>query len=337
MGKQKESLESSEKISGIELKKRATRYWDEEEERQVAIFGQSLVQKIREFRMGQGWSQVQMAELMGVNQQDVSKMESSEGNLSAMQLYKLKALGMPVERFFDAYEGSKDPVACAFEIGKDLWESGMIAVYPTRRAGLQSLMSNILHERLGIHIVGSSLKGLIMDRVFLDAIERRVRAGVDLKMLIGHPAFAALRAWVEGRQAESISLEIDETISNYCKKLRKLATKDKQVQIRVALHPPTIFSIFLVSQQRALINPYSLTIEAYNTACFLIARTQKRDCMFEQYHEHHFENAWDCERRLGREVTIDLEDERMKPDRLNQAKIKFEEALNSVVKPVPER
>jgi len=313
--------------------RKTTDYKSDEEQNQELDIIRAVKQAIRDFRLSENWSQEKMAKHLGVKQQELSQMEV-KGNLSLVQLYKLRSLGIEVERFFDEDARSTHPVVRAYQIAQNLWDGGMVAVFPTRREGLRDLMRNVQRERVGIHIVGSSLKGVIMDRVFLDAMEDRVRSGVELKVLIGHPAFSVLRARVEGRETQAISMEIIETIKNYCKRFQELARdkEGKQVQIRVALHPPTIFSIFLMSQRRALINPYSFTIEAYNTPCLLIANTGKRDCMFQQYHQHHFENAWDCQRRLHREVSIDLDDPRMNEKQVNEAKDSFEQAYESVVR-----
>lgn len=335
MGKKKNSLRTDLKNAGSKVVKNAQQL---EEEKQISIFMQEIKQSIRQFRLGHGWNQLEMAEKMGigVNQQDVSKIESVEGGLSASQLYKLKALGVPVDRFFTEGGVNIDAGSIALANAKELWNGGMRAVFTTRSQGLKALIPNIRREQLGIHIVGSSLKGMTMDRLFLDAIEQRIKAGVELKILIGHPAFAGLRAWVEGRKAEGIVLEIEEAISNYCDHFQKLALRKRQdqVQIRVAIHPPTIFCVFLMSQRRALLNPYTLTIEAYNTPSFLVAGTQQNNGVFNQYYLHHFDDAWNSA-RLGREVSIDLNDKRMESEQLKQAISNFKKALESVVEKPP--
>lgn len=315
----------------------------DKDEKQASVFVKDAKQVIRDFRIEKSWTQEEMAKHMGVSQQEISKMESQEGNISATQLYKLKALGLDVERFFAYDKASDDLGSSALQMARELWDGGMRAVFPKRLEGLQALMPHVQRERLGIHIVGSSLQGLRIERAFLDALEKRVRAGVPLKVLIGHPAFVNLRAWVEGRPAQAINLEIVETSNEYYKKLRRIACenkigkKEKQVQFRVALNPPTIFAIFLMSQQRALINPYSLTIEAFSTASFLVASTRRNDCVFKQYYKHHFENAWYCDDNLGREVSIDIEDKRMNPDQVNNAQEKFSKALDSVREELKDR
>ncbi|KPL24639.1 MAG: hypothetical protein AMJ75_03290 [Phycisphaerae bacterium SM1_79] len=304
-----------------------------EEEKKEFMFMQEIKQNIRQFRVEQGWSQKDMADKMGVGvtQQDVSKMESPDGVITASQLYKLQEIGIKVTGFFAEDGTTIDAGSIALANAKALWDGGMRAIFPIRRAGLQALMPRISRERLGIHIVGSSLRGMTIERLFINAIEERVRVGVDLKILIGHPAFAGLRAWVEGREAEGISQEILEARQNYCKELRELQIRDKQVQIRVALHPPTIFCVFLISQQLALINPYTFTIEAYSTPCFLVAGGKRNNGVFKQYHKHHFEDAW-YSKRSDREVSIDIDDPRMIDEQqLDESKRNFDRALKSVV------
>ena len=304
----------------------------ERERRQEADFSRTLGDRIREFRVVEGWTQLEMARRLGMTQQELSQLEV-KGNPSAAHLYRLRSLGLDVERLFDAEGEGVDPVMSAYEIAQNLYGGGVVGVFSTRLAGLQSLMHHLERERRGIHIVGSSLKGLFMDRVFWDTLESRVRDGVELKILISHPAFAVLRAWVEGRESQGISQEIDEA-KRYCGKLPDLAPDPTKVEIRVALHPPTIFSIFLLSQRRALINPYCLTIEAYSTPCILTANTGRKDCMFQQCHLYHFSRAWDSRALLGRDVSIALEDERMASQQVEEARKSFGEALRKVTEPL---
>ncbi len=308
-------------------------YLDKEEyEREKNSFEQGIGRRIRLFRRALGWTQEEMAKRMGVSQQDLSKMESSGESISTTQIFRLQGLGADVARLFDVDE--TNPVAQAFDIGRRLWEGGIVAVYPTRGEALQALVPYVRRERLGIRIVGSSLKGITMDRPFTDSIEERLRVGVELKILIGHPAFSLLRARVEGRENRAVGLEINETIKIYCDRWRRLAQEEGQFEVRVALHPPTIFFILLVSERRAIINPYPLTIEAYNSPSLVVANNDNPDCMYHQYHEHHFLNAWECHKRLHREVSIDLDDTRMGVDQLKQAESMFEKAIDSVVKEV---
>ncbi|MCP4607262.1 MAG: helix-turn-helix transcriptional regulator [Planctomycetes bacterium] len=335
MAKKEKSVGSNKKNHALsfKFKNSIAGFSDKEEyEREKNLFERKGGQNIRKFRRGLGWSQEKMAQRLGVSQQELSKMESSGGSISTTQLFKLQVLGADVGRLFDVNESN--PVAHAFDIGRKLWEGGVEAVYPTRSEALQALIKHIRHERLGIHVVGSSLKGITMDRPFIDAIEERLRVGVEFKVLIGHRAFSVLRARVEGRENKSVGLEIEETISIYCDRWKSLAQKEGQFQARVALHPPTIFFILLLSERRAIINPYPLTIEAYNCPCLMVTNNDNPDCMYHQYHKHHFLNAWNDKEHLHRKVSIDLDVYRNKNTQMGVVEEAFEKAVDDFFKEV---
>ena len=300
--------------------------------RERNLFEQAVGQKIRSFRRGLGLTQEEMAKMIGVSQQDLSKLESSGANLSTTQLFRLRVLGVDIARLFD--EDDADPVGRVLEDIRKLWEGGIVAVYPTRSEALLGLMPHLRRERLAIYIFGSSLKGITMDRPFISAIDERLRVGVELKILLAHPVFSALRARVEGRDSRALGLEMNETIKIHCERWRGLAQKEGQFGVRIALHPPTVFFILLLSERRAIINPYPLTIEAYHCPCLMVANNDKPDCMYNQYLKHHFLNAWNCEESLHREVSIDLSDKRMLPERLEEAESEFEKAIKGVFKEV---
>jgi transcriptional regulator with XRE-family HTH domain len=287
------------------------------------LFEQEMGQNIRSFRRGLGLTQAEMAKMLGVSQQELSKMESSGGNLSTTQLFRLRIMGADLASLFDT-----EDVGRVLDDIRKLWEGGIKAVYPTRSEALQGILPYLRRERLGIYIFGSSLKGITMDRPFINAIDERLRVGAKLKILLTHPAFSVLRARVEGRDSQALRLEMNETIKIHCQRWQSLAYKHDQFEVRIALNPPTVFFILLISERRAIINPYPLTIEAYHCPCLMVANNDKPDCIYNQYLKHHFLNAWDCEKRLHREVSIDLKSA-MKDKQLEKA-IELIEAIDNV-------
>ena len=262
---------------------------------------------LRLYRNSKHYTQSDLASILGIQQQELSNLETGASPITANHLERLRRDGLDVEKFFQGAAADRDRVLDALHLFENLYKGGLLESHPTRSSALQSFRADIEREIAGIDLFGSSLKGLLMDRETIDAIGKALARGAKMRVLITHPALAFLRAYVEGRRENAIEGEIDEAISNYCRKLIQLAPG--QVEVRVALHPPTIFLLVLKSQLKALINPYTMTTEAYTTHSLIVRQTSEANCLYRQYSEHHFENAWSREDRLllGEPVSIPLE------------------------------
>lgn len=280
------------------------------EQEESGGFADLAARRLREFRAKLGWTQKEMAQRLQIDQQKVSAMERG-ANVPVHLLSRLQNYGLDIDSFLDVgssdFEQGKDAVSTELDRLQSLHNGGIVETHPTRAAGLRNFQRYIEREHLQMDLTGSSLKGLFINREILDAILYQLRASsrLGLQILVTHPAFAVLRAFVEGRKPGAIRQEIEEAIDDYRAKLEEAAPG--RVNVRVALHPPTVFALFLVGQGRALVNPYTLTIEAYSTQSLIIRDTGNQSCMYRQYHLHHFLNAWDSDQRLHRRVSVGLD------------------------------
>jgi len=264
-------------------------------------------QRLKEFRIRRGWTQSEMAKKLGLNyQQDLSLLENDPDKITANHLARLRNYGMDVEYFLtEEMNGTGDTVSRFLEQIKNLHGGGVEDVYPDRHEALKSFHRYIDRERNRIDLTGSSLKGLLtMHPETFEAMKKRIQGGTEARILLTHPAFAVLRAFVEGRDFQMIVGEIGEAFGKYCKAFKEIAPN--RVSIHVVLHPPTIFGIFLTGQGKALIDPYTLTVEAFSTQTLVCRDTGNPKCMFRQYHLHHFENPFS--NALTNQVSIELDE-----------------------------
>lgn len=298
----------------------------------------ALAVRLQNFRKSKGWSQTKLAKQLGVNQQQVSIMEKT-GDIPSRCLARLRSCGLNVDSFLDedpdAFAEGNEPFFRTLELFKNLYRGGFEEVYPKRAPALERFATYIRREKEMICTTGSSLRGLTVNRDIWNSIVERARTEDELKVrfLLTHPAFAVLRAFVEGRGSENIKGEITEAIETYYADLKKVG--DDRVDAHVALHPPTIFAIFLVGQQKALVNPYTLTTEAYSTTTFIVRDTGDEDCLFRQYKKHHFDEAWELTKHPGR-VSIPLSEyDKQQGDKygLYEATRKIGEALQKIANP----
>ncbi len=169
--------------------------------------------------------------------------------------------------------------------------AGLIGIFNTRQSGIQSFLSHIETEQREIIIVGSSLKGLLLDdnTEYIQARQlllRKKNENPQLKIffLFTHPIVADLRADQENRPRTVIGKEIIDSIE---KLIDEWQISHDHIKLYVGT--PTTFGI--KTSQAMLLNPYPYMKEAFASPCFIV---EKGGFIFTHFEQSHF-NAWNSE------------------------------------------
>jgi hypothetical protein len=163
-------------------------------------------------------------------------------------------------------------------------EAGLVDVYENRNEALAVFREYLKEEKGEIFVIGSSLKGLLLNKENADVLKDRIKANVRLRFLLTHPAVADLRADQEGIEFKVIGEEI-------IKSLELLEQWRIPVNnVRLYKGAPTIFAIKTTDQM--LLNPYTYTAVAYDSPCFISDRRERQNpYLYDWYDTHHF-GAW---------------------------------------------
>ena len=255
-------------------------------------------------------SQRELAERLKVDQQDVSRMETT-GEIDMKSLLALRSLGLDMNSFLSQGDEKgtlvRDQVLSTLDLFRNIYQAGIQEVNANRIDALESFIEHLRNERDRIDITGTSLQGLFRFPPFRPAIiEALKNPTTHVRILLTHPALGFIRAITEGRRrVDGVEAEISEAISEHYQELCVHA-KDR-VQLRVVLSPPTIMGVFLRGRRVALLNPYTCTSPAYSTTTFLV-RDVGDSCMYRKYHHDHFEEAWSNDATSWRRLSLSLDE-----------------------------
>lgn len=163
-------------------------------------------------------------------------------------------------------------------------EAGVRRPYRRREDTLRKFAAAIEAEASDVVVVGSSLKGLLHDKVFEPArvqLQRKIQdPSARVRFLLTHPAVADLRASQEGRRFGDIGMEIIETL----KLLSDWGVPPEDV--RLYKGTPTCFGIKTTTEM--LLNPYPYGQVAYDSPCLIVGQGY----FYRAFQRTHF-GAWD--------------------------------------------
>jgi hypothetical protein len=168
-------------------------------------------------------------------------------------------------------------------------EAGVVSMHKSREAALNALLPEVEKECDEIAIIGSSLKGLLLEPYAADTavcLRRKFKEGVPVRILLTHPLIADLRARQERRNPTDIGCEILKT-------LRLL--RDWKVpceSVRLYMGTPTCFAMKTTRQM--LINPFSYSAVSYTSPCLIVERPAAEGFgyWYDEFKRNHFD-TWD--------------------------------------------
>lgn len=170
-------------------------------------------------------------------------------------------------------------------------DAGLVNIFNTRQSGIRNFVPYIEEEPHEITIVGSSLRGLLMNtneeyEFARQCFKRKILEQPKLKIyfLFTHPLVADLRSDQEHRRRKDIGKEIIKSL-DYLISEWNIDPEN----IKLYAGTPTCFGI--KTSNAMLLNPYPYEKEAFASPCFLI---KKGGYIFTHFEQSHF-NAWNSE------------------------------------------
>lgn len=184
------------------------------------------------------------------------------------------------------YEAAITKYEEKLDLMKAMENAGLFCVYNNRRYATKCFVPFIEEENEDIMVVGSSLKGLILDtnpeyEEIREALKERIKRGIRVRFLLTHPKVADLRAKQENRRLTDIGQEI---IDSLCILLDNWKI-DKQ-NIKLYLGTPTCFGIR--TGKAMMLNFYPYMKEAYASPCLIVL---KEKFFYDAFDASHFQ-AW---------------------------------------------
>ena len=191
---------------------------------------------------------------------------------------------------------------------------GLERLFKNRYEGITEFKKHMQLESKEIVIIGSSLKGILditerdqSKKEFADIIRQKIKAGIDVKFMLTHPALAFLREDAERTMPGEIKREIIETLRYLTGKNvgggdSKLKVDVPLTSIKLYLGTPTICAI--ICSDWMLVNPYAYQGTAYDNFCFEVARKNPQG-LYSKIFNNHFNNPWD-NGRTTLEVSEDI-------------------------------
>lgn len=186
----------------------------------------------------------------------------------------------------DAIDGAVRGYQAEVKLLRELREAGVLGIYATRAEAIAALLPYVEAEAHEVTLVGSSLRGLLdgHERACQDlceALTRKIKSGVTVRVLLTHPRVADLRARQEGREFTAIGAEIVRSIG-ILRERWKLAPDF----VHLYMGTPTCFAI--KTSTAMLLNPYPYMKEALASPCLIVERGGS---MYQEFDQGHF-RAW---------------------------------------------
>ena len=186
----------------------------------------------------------------------------------------------------------------------NLKESGLVWVFRKRKDAVSAFRQAIAAEENEIAVIGCSLKGLLIKDEYsgiANELRTKMAAGVRVKFMLTHPAFADFRASQENREFKAMGKEIVAS-------LRILSEWGVPADhVRLFKGTPTCFAMRTATSM--LLNPYPYCSVGYDSPCFIIATSEDRPSyVYDAFNTAHF-GAWDkdlCEQVPNYEEILQL-------------------------------
>lgn len=122
-------------------------------------------------------------------------------------------------------------------------------------------------------------------------LDKILKSGCDLRIIMTDPDMADYRALQEGRAPGEISNEIEMTLA----RLKRMGLKREIIKLYCGT--PTVFAI--ATSDRMLLNPYPYETEAFRCFSLIIYKTIDPDAdIYHQYLQYHFEDPWKRAREI---------------------------------------
>jgi hypothetical protein len=181
------------------------------------------------------------------------------------------------------------------ELVKAVRFAGVSAIYRRREQAIKAFARAIDAETREITIIGSSLKGLLLNEEYKDISEKlRFKADkglVKIRLLLTHPIMADFRARQEGRGFAEIGDEIIQSLTDL-KQWNRTSCR-----VKLYLGAPTCFAI--KTSQQMLINPYPYRAVSYESPCLVVESslgggTERPGYFYDMFDSGHF-SAWDTD------------------------------------------
>jgi hypothetical protein len=181
------------------------------------------------------------------------------------------------------------------ELVKAVRYAGVSGIYRRREQAIKAFARAIDAEQREISVIGSSLKGLLLNEEYKE-ISEKLRFKVDngmvkIRFLLTHPIMADFRARQESRGLAEIGDEIIQSLNVLGAWNRTFC------RVKLYLGAPTCFAI--KTSQQMLINPYPYRAVSYESPCLIVESspsggTERPGYFFDEFDSGHF-GAWDTE------------------------------------------
>jgi len=258
-------------------------------EQKVKEFGEHL----KETRVQFGYTQEDLAKLLGVKRQTLSSWEQGVTTPDVATILKLKevvsgkgVLDIAALMGEIKWDAGPTPLSFAIALLGTADRMGIRNVYANRTDALTGFYPVLAEERNSITVVCSSFMGVMRVAPQKVALLLKAKAkDVEWRILMTHPEFSKWREQQEDRKPGSIEQEIRESVGTL--------TKDWGIpgeSIRFYKGAPTVFMMF--TPDRMLLNPYCYGTEAFKTFTLEVARTRSGEDIYAQYVLNHFERSW---------------------------------------------
>jgi hypothetical protein len=184
---------------------------------------------------------------------------------------------------------------------------GLVSISTERDELVERVLANFLsHEKATPHddpnppvklahqeviIIGSTLKGLLVQNYFEGWVRDAITAGISLKFIFTHWDYIGYRESQEDKKNGTIISELCQNISQL------LAWGVPESSIRLAYGTPTLF--LLIAGSDMIINPYTFTRESYRSMTVHIKNPDPsnpqgpNDSIWFQYYRNHYLTVWE--------------------------------------------
>lgn len=200
-------------------------------------------------------------------------------------------------------------------------QAGITALYKNRQLGVSHFSEAIRRAKKELSIVGSSMKGLILEKEYEDAanliLTKSKERDLQLRFLLTHPCVADLRARQEKRNRMEIGREVIATL----KTLYTWRIPEKCVKLYMGT--PTCFGI--KADDVMLLNPYPYGGVSYNSPCLIVQRkVDASGFFFDAFDASHF-GVWESQ------VAVAIESYQKTIEHLEESLPKYSKLIDALL------
>lgn len=171
-------------------------------------------------------------------------------------------------------------------LGKLSVQPGISKIFIDRRKATSSILDYISNEKSSILLIGTTLRGLVIDENFLHDLKNKIKSGCQVKALMVSPEFLDMREFQESRMPDALRNELYMTINI----LKEIGLGSSEIRVfKGVLSYSAIFTTKAV-----LFSPYLLRSDSYASSFSLLIEKNKSEMSDEIFNRfvNDFNSTW---------------------------------------------